>query len=112
MYTLYLLYSEAGEVQQWKIGVSTNLQRRFNEIKLANPNAVGFLSSYNVDDREIAYGVEAMIKRHLKQHTISGEWIFYEALTVDKFQELCRNCEQNYRIHLQIQKNLKQRYDY
>jgi len=109
---LYLLYSEAGEVQQWKIGVSTNLQRRFNEIKLANPNAVGFLSTYEIDNREIAYGVEALLKRHLKAQTISGEWIYHEALTVEKFQTMCKNFDKNYRIHLQIQKDIKQRYDY
>lgn len=112
MYTLYLLYSETGEVAQWKIGVTTNLKRRFNEIKLANPNAVDFFSSYKIDERNIAYAVEAMLKKHLKADTISGEWIYYEALTKDKFQDLCSQYEKMYRIHLEIQSNINTRYDY
>lgn len=109
---LYLLYSENGNMRQWKIGVSSNLERRFNEIKLANPNAVDFLSTYEIEEREVAYGVEALLKRNLKSQTISGEWIYYEAMTITKFQQLCTSFEKNYRIHLQIQKNINKRYDY
>lgn len=112
MYTLYLLYSEAGEVYQWKIGVTTNLKRRFNEIKLANPNAIDFASTYVIKERNIAYAVEAMIKKQLKSKTISGEWIYYEALTKDVFQEMCKQFEYMYRIHLEIENNIKQRYGY
>lgn len=111
MYTLYLLFAETGPVTQWKIGVTTNPKRRFNEIKLANPNAVNFASTYEIDDRVVAYGVEAMIKRHLKLDTISGEWIYFEALNKQKFQDMCSQYEKMYRIHLEIQKNIKQRYD-
>lgn len=109
---LYLLYCETGEVAQWKIGVTTNLKRRFNEIKLANPNAVDFFSTYEISERNIAYAVEAMLKKSLKTDTISGEWIYYEALTKDKFQNLCETYDKMYRVHLQIQNNINTRYDY
>jgi predicted GIY-YIG superfamily endonuclease len=112
MYSLYLLYAESGTVAQWKIGVTTNLQRRFNEIKLANPNAHSFMATYSIDDRQVAYGVEAMIKKQLKSQTISGEWVYHEALSKDKFIEMCRQNERSYRVHLEIQKNINTRYDY
>lgn len=112
MYSLYLLYAESGEVAQWKIGVTTNLKRRFNEIKLANPNAHHFAATYPINDREVAYGVEAMIKKQLRSQTISGEWIYHEGLTKDKFLEMCKQNETSYRIHLEIQKNINTRYDY
>lgn len=111
MYTIYLLFAETGNVTQWKIGVTTDLKRRFNEIKLANPNAVDFASTYDIIDRNVAYAVEAMLKKHLKRNTISGEWIYHEALDKQKFQELCASYEKNYRLHLEIEKNIKQRYD-
>lgn len=111
MHSLYLIYSELGSIGQWKVGVSGNLPERFESIKTANPNIVKYAATYPIENKDIAYKVEALLKKHFRQHKISGEWILHEVLNPELFLRLCQKYENAITIHLEIEKNIKNNYD-
>lgn len=110
MYSVYLIYSELGNVGQWKIGVTGNLNERFASIKTANPNIIGYTTTYDVEDKDLAYNIEALLKKHFRNSKISGEWIQHEALNKSLFLELCLKYENLIKIHKEIEKNIRQQY--
>lgn len=89
MYYIYLMYSETGDIKQWKVGLSIHPDRRFKQLKCGNPNLKHIAVQYEISDRKLAYKTEALLKRFLKPFTINGEWVEYIALNQTLFIEYC-----------------------
>jgi myo-inositol-1-phosphate synthase len=96
-----------GHVGQWKIGITTNLENRLQVMKTDNPNIVGVFATHDVDNRDVAYLLESIIKKSLKQHRLNGEWFSHDGLDRDRFLEMCRRLEPNARMSVDIQKRLR-----
>ena len=95
---IYLIYSELGIIGQWKIGFTTRRAKdRIREMKTSNPNIVGVSAEYKVYS-EFGRDIETVLKRYLRMSIIEGEWILFEALTINKFLELCSKIETNFKI--------------
>lgn len=110
MYNLYLIYAETEGIGQWKIGLSKHPKKRINELKTANPNIVGISVLYEINERDVAYKTETLLKRFLKPFKISGEWVDIIALNQTLFIEYCKKYESIARTLIEIEKNKK--FDY
>lgn len=106
MYKIYLIYSNTEGIVQWKVGITTDLNKRLQILKVGNPNIVGIDTYYEIQNREIAYKVETLLKRQLKNFKVQGEWFSHEALNTETFKYLCEKCEVNANIWKQIQDNI------
>lgn len=108
MYKIYLIYAEINETIQWKIGITKDINKRINQLKTGNPNIIDVVCFYEINNRQLAYKVEADIKRILKKHKIRGEWYEYSCLNEEIFLEQCKKSENNMRILQDILNNIKQ----
>jgi predicted GIY-YIG superfamily endonuclease len=106
LYKIYLIYSNTEGIVQWKVGITTDLEKRLQILKVGNPNIVGVDAYYEIDNREIAYKVETLVKKQLKSHKVKGEWFAHESLNSQIFKHLCEKCEVNANIWKQIQDNI------
>jgi hypothetical protein len=107
LYTIYLIFAEIEHIGQWKVGITTNLEGRLQVIKTDNPNIIGVFATHEVENKDVAYLLESLVKKNLKQHRLSGEWFSKESLDRDKFTELCVKLESNARMHVDIQRRLR-----
>lgn len=73
MYKLYLISSFNNDVLQWKIGLSKHPEKRINELKTSNPNIREIHALYEINNRELAYKTENLLKKRLKEFKINGE---------------------------------------
>lgn len=89
MYSLYLISANIEGLIQWKVGLSRHPEKRLKELKTANPNIIGINALYEVNDRAVAYRIEAILKKNLKQFSIGGEWMEHIALNETLFIEYC-----------------------
>lgn len=80
-----------------KIGITHNLQQRFNDLQSANPVELQLIYAFKFDSRGQAEALEALLHERFVQHRIHGEWFdvdhnkvledvefgvrFYEAMT-------------------------------
>ena len=110
MYNIYLIYAEFEGLGQWKIGLSKNPERRLNEMRTANPNIKGIHALYEIDNRQVAYKTEALMKRFLKPFQIGGEWVDIIALNQTLFLEYCKKYETHARVLIEIENNKKFKY--
>lgn len=106
MYKIYLIYSNTGEIGQWKVGITTNIAKRLQTLKVGNPNIVGVESYHEIENRIIAYKTETILKNYLKPHRLQGEWFSEDSLTPHIFKYLCEKCEANANICIEIQNNI------
>ena len=107
-YKIYLIYAEINDTIQWKIGITKDINKRIKQLQTGNPNIVDVVSFYEINNRELAYKVEADIKRVLKKYKIQGEWYLYESLDNDIFLQQCIKSENNMRILQDITNNIKE----
>lgn len=91
---------------QWKVGITTDLDKRLQTLRVGNPNITGIQTYHEISDKSVAYMVETMIKKSLKQYRVKGEWFSQESLNIDIFKYLCEKYELNANIHKQIQDNI------
>lgn len=107
MYKIYLIYAETDGIGQWKIGITKDINTRLQTLKVGNPNIVDVFSTYDIEDRVIAYRVETLMKKHFKQYKVNGEWFLHHALNKDIFLELCARYESATHVWKDIQNNIK-----
>lgn len=92
---IYLIYAETNGLGQWKIGITKNNPNlRYKQLKTANPNLKNM--HYYIVKSEFGWNIETLLKKKLKNSTIEGEWIEYEALDVNSFKEKCKQIEENF----------------
>lgn len=106
MYKIYLIFADTEGIGQWKVGITTDIDKRLQILKVGNPNIVGVESFHTIDNREIAYKTETLLKRYLRPHRIKGEWFSYDSLNSQTFKFLCEKCEANANICREIQDNI------
>jgi hypothetical protein len=104
--SIYLIKAEIDETIQYKIGLSKHPDRRFKELKTANPNIIGIDEVFVTESRDIAYKIESLMQNYYKQNKIDGEWF----INIDKneFLNLCSKFEKNAKVYFNIQEKLKQ----
>lgn len=107
MYKIYLIYAETEGIGQWKIGITTNIEERLANLRVGNPNICGVKTLYEIEDRSIAYKVEALLKRHCKPFKINGEWLRFDAFDKNTFHMLCTRLEENAKVWKEYQNNMK-----
>lgn len=100
MYSIYLISANIEGLIQWKVGLSRHPEKRLKELKTANPNIIGINALYTVNDRAVAYRIEAILKKNLKAFSIGGEWMEQIALTETLFIEYCTLYEDLARVIL------------
>lgn len=109
MYKIYLIYAEIDATSQYKIGITNrDIKHRLIELRVANPNIVDVIATYEISDRKIAYQVEAALKRHFKFERV-GEWIF--KITINEFIALCDKYKHIAEINVELKNNLNKIYD-
>lgn len=106
MYKIYLIFANTEGIGQWKIGITTDIDKRLQILKVGNPNIVGVESTYEIYERDVAYKVENLIKRELKQYRVKGEWFSHDCLNAEIFKHLCEKNKENANILIQIQNNI------
>jgi len=106
LYKIYLILANTDGIGQWKVGISTNLDKRLQILKTGNPNIVGIETYYKIENKAIAYMVETMIKKTLKPYKVNGEWFTFNALNIEIFKILCEKFEKSANIYQQIQNNI------
>lgn len=107
MYKIYLILADTNGINQWKIGITSNITKRLQILRVGNPNIVGVSATYEIKDRQIAYSVENIVKKYFKQYKVQGEWFKYECLNVDIFIDSCKRAQVNANISKIIQDNIK-----
>lgn len=95
MNSVYLILAERDDLKQQKIGVSNNVNKRYKEIKTANPNLIRIETTYK---SEYAYSIETLLKKFLKQSQIDGEQFLYESINKEKFLQSCELYHTNFDI--------------
>lgn len=106
MYKIYLIYAETDGIGQWKIGITTNLDKRIQILRVGNPNIIGAFAEYEIKNREIAYKVETLMKKHFKEYQLVGEWFAHQALNKKVFLEMCERYEANAKVWYQYKQNI------
>lgn len=105
---IYLISASYGEELIWKIGVSKHPEKRFKEHKTANPNLIEINALYIVKSSEIAYFIEARLKKYLEPFKINGEWFEQIALNPELFTIYCDKFNLNALSYIELQKNIKE----
>ena len=95
MNSVYLILAERDNLKQQKIGVSGNVNKRYKEIKTANPNLIRIEATYN---SEFAYNIETLLKKFLKPSQIDGEQFLYESINKENFLQKCKLYHTNFDI--------------
>jgi len=107
MYKIYLILADTDGIGQWKVGITTDINKRLQTLKVANPNISHVETIYEIDNREIAYMVETLVKKRFKQYKINGEWFSYDCLNKQIFLDICEKYEYNAITHQQIQNSIQ-----
>ena len=108
---IYLIYAVTDNIiAQWKIGVSKHPEKRFKELQTANPNIVRIEALFEVKKRDVAYKLEALLKKYLKPFKINGEWIEFIALNSILFFEYCERFNNIAETLIEIKNNKKEIY--
>lgn len=106
MYKIYLILSNTEGIGQWKVGITTDIGKRLQILKVGNPNIVGVEAYHEIENRVIAYKTETLLKKYLKPYQVKGEWFSEESLNPQTFKYLCEKCETNANIWMEIQNNI------
>ena len=112
MYSIYLISAYVDGILQWKVGLSKHPNKRLKELKTANPNIKDIHALYEINNRELAYKTEALIKKRLKEFKINGEWFESYSLNETLFFEYCDLCHGTAKALIQIKKNKTQHENY
>jgi len=105
IYSIYLISAVNDGNLQWKIGLSKHPEKRLNELKTANPNVDKICALYEIKNRELAYKTEALLKKHLKDFKIRGEWIESYGINQTLFLEYCQMMEEIAQTLITIKNN-------
>lgn len=106
-YKIYLIYADTDGIGQWKVGITTNINKRLQTLRVGNPNISHVECTYDIRSREIAYMVENLVHKRFKEYKINGEWFAEQCLNKDIFLNICEQMEYNANTAIQIQQNIQ-----
>lgn len=108
MYKIYLILADTGGTGQWKVGITTNINKRLQTLRVGNPNISHVETVYEIEDREVAYMVETLVKKRFKEFKINGEWFSYSCLNREIFLDICEKYEYNANVSKQFERDMIQ----
>lgn len=87
MTNLYLIHSP--EHHWFKIGITDNVTKRFQEIQYGVPFKVKLLEMFTFVERKVALAVEKELHRTYKEQRLRGEW--FSKLDITEVQDIVRS---------------------
>lgn len=86
---IYLLKSNIEGENLYKIGLTTNIKKRTNQLQTANPNLILETSFQTKHD----YKLETYLHNHFKNRKVKGEWFKLSEEDIKKFNSYCEKLE-------------------
>lgn len=92
---MYIYVIQQKDTNNYKIGVSSNPDKRLRELQVANAMELILFKTVKVSDKINAFKIEAILHCYFKRLNQQGEWFLLQENELNEIEPLAQKADQN-----------------